>query len=229
MDYYPGGYAEYCLAWADMLHPMAPHVSMEEEAMRDILGVAVHAVGRSGLSAGAAVLCIGGGPAGLCLGQVARERGAEHVVVSDTSPLAREVVSRHPGLTPVDPLFQDPQEALRGLSGRARFDAVFDSVGDRTTFSQALQLLAPAGCYVDLAVQDVQVPLPLESLGSERTLTSSSNAFYRDEREAHQLIASGDVDVRTMITHRFPISGYEEAFALLAKEPREAYKVVFVS
>jgi len=86
MPFYPGGYAEYCLAWADLLHPMADHVSFEQEAMRDILGVAVHAVGRADLYPGASVLCIGGGPAGLSIAQVAAARGAGQVFISEPSP-----------------------------------------------------------------------------------------------------------------------------------------------
>ena len=45
-DYYPGAYAEYCPAWGDLVLPMEDHVTFAEEALRDILGVAVHAVSR---------------------------------------------------------------------------------------------------------------------------------------------------------------------------------------
>ena len=65
------------------------------------------------------------------------------------------------------------------------------------------------------------------ALGSERTLTTSSNALYRDEREAHSLIESGTVDTKTMITHRFALGEYEAAYGLLLSEPKLAYKVMF--
>ena len=227
MDFYPGGYAEYCLAWADLLHPMADHVSFDEEAMRDILGVAVHAAGRGEVTQGATVLCIGGGPAGLSIGQVARARGATHVLVSDPSPLAREIISRTPGLTACDPSAASLAEHLRQATGAAQCQAIFDTVGTAAIIAEALPLLAPAGVYVDLAVQDLTVPLNLGAIGAERRLTTSSNAFYRDEREAHRLIETGAVDVRPMITHHFPLEGYAEAFDLLLRSSREAYKVVF--
>lgn len=227
MPFYPGGYAEYCLAWADLLHPMAPHVAFEAEAMRDILGVGVHAVGRADLPAGSTVLCIGGGPAGLCIAQVARAQGAAHVLVSDPSPLARQTVARHGGLSAVDPTHERLADALRRVTGQAECHAVFDTVGSAETFAEALPLLSPAGTYVNLAVQDLSVPLNFEAVGSERRITTSSNAFYRDEREAHRLIESGAVDVTAMITHRLPLERYAEAFDLLLAASREAYKVVF--
>jgi threonine dehydrogenase-like Zn-dependent dehydrogenase len=228
MDYFPGGYAEYCLAWADLLHPMADHVSFEEEALRDILGVAVHAVGRAEIPPGATVLCIGGGPAGLCIAQVARVRGAAHVLISDPSLLARQIIGRYRDLVAVDPAAKSLSEAFR-LPGKGTPlpAAIFDTAGSAETFREALALLDPAGTYVDLAVQDLAVTLNLKNLGSERRITSSSNAFYRDEREAHRLIETGAVDVRSMITHRFPLESYAEAFDLLLRPAREAYKVVF--
>ena len=222
MDFYPGAYAEYCLAWADLLHPMPDHLSFAEAAMRDILGVAVHAVGRCGIHHGAAVLCIGGGPAGLCIAQVARARGAGHVFVSDPSPLARRVIGQFPALTAIDPAAQQVADALQGK----RCAAIFDSVGSAETMQEALPLLAESGTYVNLAVHDVPVAIRASALGSERTITTSSNATYGDEREAHALICSSAVDVRPMITHRFPLARYQEAFDLLLREPKEAYKVV---
>ena len=227
MAYCPGGYAEYCLAFADVLHPIADHVTFEEEAMRDILGVAVHAVGRGQVTAGATVVCIGGGTAGLCIAQVARVRGAEHVLVAETSPLARSILAHFDDIDCVDPAEESIADALHRLTGRPVCSAVFDSVGSAETMTQGMALLEEAGTYVDLAVQDVSISLNAQALGSERTMTASSNAYYRDEREAHALIESGDVDVQTMITHRFPLEEFASAFDLLLREPREAYKVVF--
>ena len=223
MDFYPGAYAEYCLAWADLLHLMPDHVSFEEAGLRDILGVAVHAVRRSRLHQGATVLCIGGGPAGLCIAQVARAKGAGRVVLSDPSPLARRVIGQFEDFACVDPTAQTLADALQG-EGCA---AIFDTVGSAETMQQALPLLAEAGTYVNLAVHDTSLSLNASLLGSERTMTTSSNALYRDEREAHALICSGAVDVGAMITHRFPLEEFQQAFDLLLRDPREAYKVVF--
>ncbi|MBM3188000.1 MAG: zinc-binding dehydrogenase, partial [Chloroflexi bacterium] len=159
--------------------------------------------------------------------QVARVRGAAHVLVSDTSPLARSIIAQHKGLVAMDPSGQRATGVLQDLAGRSSFQAIFDSVGTVETMTEALGLLAEAGTYVNLAVHDLTLPLNVERLGSERTVTTSSNAYYRDEREAHALIASGAVDVRTMITHRFPLEDYQQAFDLLLRASREAYKVVF--
>jgi L-iditol 2-dehydrogenase len=173
------------------------------------------------------VLCIGGGPLGLSIAQVAKAKGAGHVFVSDPSPLARRVVNQFEQFTCIDPTTQTLADVLRDTVGEPTVAAIFDSVGSAETMPQALPLLAESGTYVNLAVHDAALDLRASVLGSERTLTTSSNAYYDDEKEAHELISSGTVNVRSMITHRFRLEDFQQAFDLLLAEPRKAYKVVF--
>ena len=230
---YPGAYADTCLAWADLLHPISDDVTFEEETTRDFLGVAVHAWGRAGLegtTGDQTILCIGGGPVGLSIAQVARARGVGRVVISEPAPTAQAVIAQYPGIEWLDPTREDLVVALStgSQAGAASCAAVFDTVGTSGTTALGLTLLAEAGTYVNLAVHDTALKLNALSLGSERRMTTSSNALYRDEREAHHLIASRAVDMAPMITHRFPLEAYAEAYALLLAEPKAAYKVVFV-
>ncbi|MFB3826851.1 MAG: zinc-binding dehydrogenase [Bryobacteraceae bacterium] len=215
MDVYPGAYAEYCLGWGDLLYPLPDEIPFDEAAMADILCVAVHVAGRSRLRPGADVLCIGGGPIGLCIAQVARDRGARNVFITEPSPVARQVLN------------QFDFQLIDSLDGQPRVAAVYDSVGSPETINQGLRLLEESGVYVNLAVHSAQVTLDAALLASERTITTSSNAFYRDVAEAYELIFSGRVNVRPLITHCFPLEDYARAFELLLATPKQAYKVVF--
>jgi len=224
MDYYPGAYAEYCLGWADLLFPIPEHVPLDEAAMADVVCGAVHVGGRPA-SLGADVLCIGGGPIGLSIAQVARAKGARTVFVSETSPVAKEVLRRFDYITVIDPGADVLEEAL-ARSGVRAVSSVFDTIGSGPIIAEAAGLLSERGTYVNVAVHDTPVALNAAVLGSERTLTSSSNATYGDVREAYHLICSGQVNVRPMITHRLPLSEYARGFDLLLRSPKEAFKVV---
>jgi len=118
-------------------------------------------------------------------------------------------------------------ESCRASKADGTCTAIFDTVGTTETMSKSLPLLAETGTYVNLAVHDTCLTLNPTVLGSERVTTTSPNALYRDEREAHELINSGAVNVRSMITHRFQLEDFQEAFDLLLRVPKEAYKVVF--
>jgi len=227
MAFFPGAYAEYCLGWADLLHPISDHLSYPEAAMADILCVAVHVVGRTCIYEGANILCIGGGPAGLSIAQVAKSKGAGNIFVSDPSPFARQVIGHFKEFTVIDPGVQKVEEVLRDTIGAQKCAAIFDSVGSNDTINLALPLLEESGTYVNLAVHQTPMNINAAMLGSERTITTSSNAFYRDLIEAYRLLNSGEIDVKPWITHKFPLEDYQEAFRLLLKSPKEAYKVVF--
>ena len=223
MDYYPGGYAEYCLGWADLLHPIPDNISFAQAAMADILCVAVHAVGRTNIYNGATILCIGGGPAGLAIAQTAKAKGAENIYISDPSPVARQVLESYPDFVVLDP----NEQHISDIISPSTCAANFDSVGSADTTNLALPLLEESGVYVNLAVHSTNVTINALTLGSERTMTTSSNAFYSDLEGAFRLLFSGAVDVTPWITHRFPLHNCAKAFELLLQNPKAAYKVVF--
>jgi threonine dehydrogenase-like Zn-dependent dehydrogenase len=224
MEFYPGAYAEYCPAWGDLVFPIPEDISVQEAAMADIFGVAVHAVGRTKIPKGAAVLCIGGGPIGLSIAQVARVRGAGKVFIADTSSLAQRVLAQFE-VTVIDP--GSIHDELAAHLGRPEVAVIYDSVGSNETLAEALPLLEPSGTYLNLAVHSTSLPFNVGLLGSERTITTSSNAYYDDVREAYRLIFSRQVQAGPMITHCFPLTEYKQAFDLLLSTPKQAYKVVF--
>ena len=227
MDYFPGAYAEYCLGWADLLHPIPVTLSFAEAAMSDILCVAVHVVDRTTIYEGASVLCIGGGPAGLSIAQVAQIRGAKNIIISEPAPLARQVLAAYPNFTIIDPTVENVTQIVNTISGGDGLAAIFDSVGKAETIEMGLPLLAESGTYVNLAVHDEPLQFNALSLGSERIFTTSSNAFYRDLSEAFELLNSGSLNVKPWITHQFSLEDYQKAFDLLLQNPKMGYKIVF--
>ncbi|MCL5006011.1 MAG: alcohol dehydrogenase catalytic domain-containing protein [Acidobacteria bacterium] len=227
MDLYPGAYAEFCPAWGDLVFPLPDHVSFQEAAMGDIYCVAVHVVGRGSPAAGGSVLCIGGGPVGLCVAQVAKARGAGRVFVSEISPLARSIVEQF-DIIAIDPTSEDVRDVISRHTGRATVGCIYDTVGTAETVAEALMMLEESGTYVNVAVHSARVDINMATLGSERTVTSSSNALYSDVREAYELIFSGRVNPAPMITHCLPLKQYQQGFDLLLQVPKQAYKVVFL-
>jgi len=224
MEFYPGAYAEYCLAWGDLVYPIPDGISFQEAAMADIFGVAVHAAGRTKIPKDAAVLCIGGGPVGLSIGQVAMARGARKVFVAESSPVARRMLAQF-DLTVIDP--GSIREELAAHLGLPEVGVIYDSVGITETFTEAIPLLGPSGVYVNLAVHSASLSFNATLLGSEKTITTSSNAYYDDVREAYDLIFSRQVHAGPMISHCLPLTEYRKAFDLLLSSPKQAYKVVF--
>lgn len=222
-EYYPGAYAEYCLAWGDLVYPLPDHVSCDEAALADVLCVGVHTVTRAVNPAGDAI-CIGGGPIGLSIAQVAKLRGAAHVLVSEPSPIAKDVLAQIPGLIAVDPDRESIADAILRATGSAGVTTIYNSTGTAETILETLPLLSESGTYVNVAVHDTPLTFNAMALGSERSFTSSSNAFYRDVAEAYEMIFTGKVKMAPMITHHFALEDFAQAFDLLFQIPKQSFK-----
>lgn len=228
MDFYPGAYGEYTIGWGDLCYPMPDEITFAEAGMADIMCVGVHASGRADLREGDTVLCIGGGPAGVAIALAALARGAGTAFVSDPSATCRGVVEQYPDLAAIDPAEADVTHAVRERTSGKGVNAVFDSVGSAATFSLGLSLLQPAGCYVNIAVHDEPADLNLAAFGSERRITTSSNATYDDVATAYRYLYEGIVDVKPWLTHRFALQEFAAAFDLLLADEKQAFKAVLI-
>ena len=226
MEYYPGGMAERFNIWTDFACEIPDSIGFEEATFLDGLAVAIHSMKRGGLRPGSRCAVVGLGPIGLLAAQVAREGGASIVAGCDTSELPVELAHR---VGIVDAFPGDSHvlaEALRA-AGEPGYDLIVDTVGTPESIWRGLRLLDGSGRLVLLAVHSESVPLRTTLLSGERSVTTSANNTYAEFREAIDLLGSGRVRVRELITHRFPLEAAPEAFdVMLHKDERQAYKVV---
>src|SRR5207302_692424 len=86
-----GGLAEYAAVPIAALHALPEHVTFEQGAWTDNLGVALWALERGRMAGGEHVVVIGPGAIGLCVAELARALGAGRVTLVGRGPrLARK-------------------------------------------------------------------------------------------------------------------------------------------
>jgi threonine dehydrogenase-like Zn-dependent dehydrogenase len=103
---------------------------------------------------GRRVAVVGGGVVGLLTGLLARQHGAEEVVLLDPTP-QRRAAAAGLGLAVLDPNGADPAVLLksrwRHAPGDRGADVVFQCRGRTAALALALRLLRPQGTVIDLA------------------------------------------------------------------------------
>lgn len=226
-DFYPGAYARYVPAWGASCYEIADSLTFEEAAMMDILAVCVHVCEVGGIPPGRPVLCIGAGPAGNGLAQVAKRMGADRAVVVERSPVALDMARRQRIGTALDANQRDMVEALRAIAPDG-FGCVFDTVGTAATLDLGLTHLGKSGSLVLLAVHgNDPVSLDLMRLGGERRLVTSCNFEVGDYAKALAWLEAGRLRVRDWLT---PVSlaDLPVRFAEIAAHPdaKPAFKMV---
>ena len=227
---YPGAFAERITVPASLLARIPAHVSHSEGAAVQALTDAVAAVDAAGPLTGRSVVVIGQGAMGLSCLQVARARGAETVIAVARREASLRL-SRLGGAThTIDVTREHPVDAVRRLTEGRGADVVFETAGGPVeqglagdeTLAQAAAMVRDAGTVVGVAFHGDGTFLPyrLFRFRGLRYLFPSlmDRRLFED---TVQLLASGAVDVKPMVTH--VLHGLEqvpEAFALTADKSR---------
>jgi len=228
-EYYPGGMAELCPVWADKAFPLPESVSYEEAALLDIVGIAVHGLDISGMRPGANAVVLGIGPLGLSFVQIARIWGGKRIFCTDVYSKTLELALETGADDAIDVRKEDPVDRIMSATAGLGADVVFDTVGSAETLGQGLKMLAPAGTLVNMATHATEISLNLLQIGSERVIRSSSNYYFHDFQAALDLAADGRLNLKPLITHRFPLEEVPKAFEiLLDREKNHALKVMIL-
>jgi len=121
-------------------------------------------------------------------------------------------------------------EAVMDQTGGAGVHIVYNTIGTQESIEQSLRMLRKGGTLVLLATKDKQISFPallLSGERGERTIRTSSNAYYSDFPRALEMLASGIVKVDPLISHRLPLTSALDAFQIACNKSQSgAIKVV---
>jgi len=215
-------YAEFVIGPAHKFYKLPDHVSFEEAALIDTFSVCLHAQHLSGLTINDRVAIIGAGPIGLGQMMLAKASGAD-VLIVDLVPSALDLARELGADVVVNSGEEDPVVRALEWTGGKGADLVFECAGGPSmpqTLPQATKMVRRGGKVVIVGGFDAgetSIPLEWQRIQmSEITLVPSASFAMHDLRpeqgEVLDLIAKGRIDVRKLITHRFPIDRINEAF-----------------
>ena len=118
----------------------------------------------------------------------------------------------------------DPVEAIRRLTDGRGVDVAIEALGTQATFEACLRVLRPGGTLSSLGVYSTDLRIPLDAfaagLGDHRIVTTLCPGGKERMRRLMAVIASGRVDLRPLVTHRFRLDDIEEAYDLFSPPAR---------
>ena len=198
-----GGLAEYALLPAPQAYLVPDGLPAEAAALTEPLACALHAVDLGGLRPGERALVLGAGPIGILCSMLLVAAGASEVLVSEPNQDRRGRI-RRVGAEPLDP------ESVSGDMA----ERVFECVGRPETMRDAVEAARPGGTimWVGVAPPDAEVAVkPYDMFSRELTIRGSYTNPYVMGRSL-ALLASGRLDWQTIVTHRFALEDFGEAW-----------------
>ncbi|GMJ06560.1 SORBITOL DEHYDROGENASE [Hibiscus trionum] len=227
-----GALAQQIVHPADLCFKLPDNVSLEEGAMCEPLSVAVHACRRADIGPETNVLVMGAGPIGLVTMLAARAFRAPRIVIVDVDE-HRLSVAKDLGadrVVKVSTNMQDiPEEVERicKVMGAA-VHVSFDCVGFSKTMSTALGATRAGGKVCLIGLGHDEMTIPLTPAAAREVDVVGCFTYTNTWPLCIELLRSGKIDVKPLITHRFGFSQeeVEEAFETSARGGN-AIKVMF--
>lgn len=212
------------------LSPIPDKLSDEQVLMcPDIMSTGFSGAERGGVAIGDTVAVFALGPIGLCAVAGARMLGATTIIGVDTVA-ARISVARRMGASYVVDFKQgDVVKQIMTLTEGRGVDVAIEALGTQATFVWALRVLRPGGTLSSLGVYSADLRIPLDAfaagLGDYRIVSTLCPGGKERMRRLMGVVASGRIDVSTLVTHRFRLDDIETAYDLFANQRDGVMKV----
>lgn len=197
-------------------------VDLGAVACAEPLAVCLHAARMAGELEGRRVLITGAGPIGSLCAAVAAGEGAAEVVVTDLHDRPLEV-ARRMGATRVVNIARDGSEIERYAERKGHFHVAFECSAAALAIGSAIAALRPRGVLVQVGVAG-DTPMPINALVAKELRVQGTHRFHAEFAEAVEAIVLGRIDVRPIVTMRYPLDAAREAF-LAAGDRSRAVKV----
>ena len=229
-----GGFAEFVrvLDWCvDGMERISEGFPADEASMIEPLNTCLKAVRSAGTQDGDTVLVIGQGPIGMLFTQLARLAGAK-VVTTDKLASRRETSRRLGAAAALDPDADDVSSVVRDISDGRGADLVIVAVPTTAVVPGAFDLLRPGGTVLLFAHTRLNDPLQVDAGAVcmlERSLIGSYSSDIDLQSEAAELIFTRTIDVRPLLTHRFPLEAISDAIDLASHPKEDSLKVLITT
>jgi threonine dehydrogenase-like Zn-dependent dehydrogenase len=230
---YQEAMAEYYLAPAeDVLVLPASTLPYEHFLMAQQLGTVIYACKRIPNIMGKVVAVIGQGSAGLFFDAMCRRMGAEKVIGLDLMQARVDAGLRFGATHTVNNSREDAVKAVERITDGKMADVVIEAAGEVETINMTAHLVKQYGQLLFFGVPRATVfTFDFWTFFRKYAYTTSSGASAfepgrRSFRQALDLIGSGEIDVSTMVTHRFPFERAPEAYELAKSREDGAVKIV---
>ena len=212
----PGAFAEYLAIPAENIFPLPDDIPDEEASILDPLGNAVHTALSFDL-VGEDVLVTGAGPIGIMGAAIAQHVGARHVVITDLNEYRLELAKKMGIKNVVDVRKEKLPDVMRRLKMTEGFDVGLEMSGNTSAFNDMISSVKMGAKIALLGILPPNTTIPWGTV-IFKALTMKciyGREIFETWYKMCAMLQSG-LDVKPIITHRFPAERFKEGFDIMA-------------
>ncbi|KAJ9200971.1 hypothetical protein DTO164E3_3720 [Paecilomyces variotii] len=233
-----GTLAKYYVNASDFCYKVPDSMDLEEAAMVEPVSVACAIAKTADLRAHQTVLVLGCGPIGVLSQAVAKAYGAKIVVGVDVVQSRLEVAKSYgvdhtfippraqPGVDPMEHA-ETVAKAMHERFGVDGFDVVLECSGAEPCIQLGIYAAKRGGTFVQAGMGKENVLFPITAVCTRGLIVKGSIRYLPGcYPAAIDLISSGQIDVKRLITNRYKFEEAEQAFELVKAGRQDVFKVM---
>lgn len=221
-----GAAQDYIVVTEDRTVLLPEDMPLEFGAMIEPTAVGAHATNRIDLK-GRNVVVSGAGTIGNLIAQFVQARGAAKVLITDISDF-RLAKARECGIKYTLNVSKTPlAEAVKDIFGEEGYQAAFEVAGVESSIQSLMATIEKGGDIVIVAVFAKDPVINMEHLGEhELNLVGTLMYKHEDYLEAVEQVHKGTINLNPLITERFPLEQFYDAYRFIDAHREESMKVM---
>lgn len=234
-----GTLAKYYVNASDFCYKVPDSMNMEEAAMVEPVAVACAIAKTADIRAQQTVVVMGCGPIGILSQAVAKSFGARKVigidVVQSRLDLAKSYGADETFMPPRAEAGEDPMLHAEKVAKiiKEKFglgvgaDIVLECSGAEPCIQMGIFVARPGGTFTQAGMGKENVQFPITAVCTQGLIVKGSIRYLNGcYPAAIDLISSGKIDVKSLITNRYKFEQAEEAFELVRQGRQDVFKVM---
>ena len=204
----------YVVHPAAFTYKLPDNVSFAEGAMVEPFAVGVWASSKARIKPGDTAVVTGAGPIGIMTALAALASGCARVIVSDIVDEKLAIAGCYPGVSTVNVRTAKLADAVKTATDGWGADIVFEASGSPRAYDDIHTLICPGGCLVAIGMPVEPIRIDVSSYAAKEIRIESVFRYANVFGRALQMIASGKVDLKPLISGTFP---FEQSIAVFER------------
>lgn len=229
----PGGMGEYMVIEERLLHKLSDEMTFDEGALVEPFSVSYHGIWGGGgwVDASDSVVVFGAGPIGLFASVVAKLSGA-FVIVVDPVEFRRKMAQEKLGVdTVIDPKNENVMDSVMDLTGGRGATLVVECSGNDEAIANTVEVARQGGRinFIGHSIgRKVKIEIGLSIWKGLHLAGKCAAPFFFPRTIKFMTQAKKIIDFTKIITQRYPLVKYQEAFDMAVENKDEAVKILLI-
>ncbi|MCD8141300.1 MAG: NAD(P)-dependent alcohol dehydrogenase [Planctomycetaceae bacterium] len=211
---------------AEYTYKLPDSMSFGEGAMVEPLSIGLQAAKKARIVPGDVAVVIGAGTIGIMCAVSALAGGCSRVFITDTKKEKLAIAGSYDGITPINVATEDAMKIVMDATGGWGADVVMEASGAEAVYPRFSDYACPGGKAVLVGIPIDPVPFDIAAIQAKELDLASVFRYANIYPRAINLIGSGKIDVKRLISKAYPLSDSIAAFQHAARLEPDVVKIM---